>query len=70
MCPVRWSLKNQRTAQPLPVADILWRVGIGVCVIIAARTDKAMLFPLAERSAAMTALARIRRRHFLDRYAG
>jgi hypothetical protein len=70
MCPVRWSLKNQRTAQPLPIADILRRVGISVCVVGATWADKAMLFPLAERSAAMTALARIRRWHFLDRYTG
>ena len=36
MCPVRWSLKNQRTAQPMPIADIHGRVGISMCLIGAA----------------------------------
>jgi hypothetical protein len=36
MCPVPWSLKNQGTAQPLPIADIHARVGISVCMAVAA----------------------------------
>jgi len=66
MCPVRWSLKNQWTAPAVPVADILRCVGIGVCVVSAAWTEKCVLFPRAECAAMMTALARIGRRHLLN----
>ena len=56
MCPVRWSLKNQRTAQAVPIADILRCVGISVCMIVASWAEQRMLFSRAECPAAMTAL--------------
>jgi hypothetical protein len=65
MCPVRWNLKNQRTAPTMPIADILCRVGISMGMVVAARTEKAALLPGAQCPAAMAALARIRHRHFL-----
>jgi hypothetical protein len=68
MCPVRWNLKNQRTAQPLPVVDILRRVGISVCVIVAAGAHKAVALAGPKPATAMTALAGIRCRNFFDRH--
>jgi hypothetical protein len=70
MCPVRWSLKNQRTAQAVPIADILRCVGISVCMIVASWAEQRMFFSRAECPAAMTALAGVRRRHFLNRHTG
>src|SRR5919198_5361328 len=70
MCPVRWSLKNQRTAQPLPIADIHGRIGISVCVIGTARADKAVALSGAQRTAPMAAFAGIRCWDFLDRHTG
>jgi hypothetical protein len=70
MRPVRWSLKNQRTAPAVPVADILCRIGIGVCVITTARTDKAMPLACAQGATAMTTLAGIRRRDLLNHDTG
>src|SRR3989442_7619141 len=58
MYPVRWSLKNQRTAQAVPIADILRRVGIGVCVVVAAPAEERLLLPHAEGAAPMTTLER------------
>jgi hypothetical protein len=70
MCPVRWSLKNQRTAQAVPIADILRCVGISVCMIVASWAEQRMLFSRAECPAAVTARAGVRRRHFLNRHTG
>jgi hypothetical protein len=61
MCPVRWSLKNQRTAHAVPIADILRRVGISVCLVVTARAGKRIFLALAERTTAVTALTRIGR---------
>src|SRR3989442_10885241 len=68
LCPVRWSLKNQQTTQPVPVADIHSRVGISVCMIGASWTHKAMALACPQRTTAMTALAGVRRRYGLDRH--
>src|SRR5262245_33732970 len=70
MCPVHWSLKHQRTAQPLPVADILRRVGISVCVVVAAWANKAVSLAGPKSAAAMTTFAGIGRRHFFNRHTG
>ena len=68
MCPVHWSLKRQWTAQPLPVADILCRVGISVCVVVTTSASKAMRLAMPKSPAPMTALAGIRRRNLLNRH--
>ena len=68
MCPVRWSLKNQRTAQPLPIADIHRRIGISMCMIGAAGTGEAVSLSTPECPATVTTLARIGSRDMLDNY--
>lgn len=65
MCPVRWSLKNQRTAPAQPIADVLRGIGVGVCVIVAAVADKRMFLARTQRATAMTTFAGIGRWNFL-----
>src|SRR5262249_26140187 len=67
MCPVRWSLKNQRTAQPLPAADVLRRVGISMCVVVAAWASKAVVLAYPKSATPIAAFAGIGRRNLLDR---
>src|SRR5439155_23625429 len=70
MCPVRWSLKNQRTAQPMPIADIHGRVGISMCLIGAAWAAKSVACACPKSAAAMATLAGIGRRHVFDGHPG
>ena len=46
-----WSLKNQRTAPAVPIADILCRVGISVCVIVTASACKGVLLAIPKGTA-------------------
>src|SRR5262245_30718399 len=64
MCPVHWGFKNQRTAHAVPIVDILCRVGISVCLIVTASTDKGGLLAIPEGPTAMAALTRVGRRYF------
>ncbi len=65
MCPVRRSLKNQRTAPAQPIADMLRGIGIGVGMVGTAWTGKRLLLARAQRATAVTTLAGRGRRHVL-----
>jgi hypothetical protein len=70
ICPVRWSLKNQRTAPALPIANIHRGIGITVCVVATTGTYKGVLLAMPKGTAVMAAFARIGRRHLLDNDTG
>ena len=67
MCPVRWSLKNQRTAPAQPIADILRGIGIGVCMVVAALAGKRMFLARAQRATVVTTFTGVGSGHFLHR---
>src|SRR5262249_47973406 len=70
MCPVRWSLKNQRTAQAVPIANLLRCVAISVCMIVAPGAEHGIFFPRAESPAGRPVFPGVLRRHFLNRHTG
>ena len=70
MRPVHWSLKNQWTAPAEPIADILRRVGISVCVPATPRAPVCMLLARIQLPTAVAAFRGVGRRHLLNHDTG
>jgi len=69
MQPARWSMKNQRAAQPIPIPDIHRSIGIGVRLVSAPCADVGMFLTLVDRPAPMAGLAGVVRRYRIHRHA-
>jgi len=69
MQPARWSMKNQRAAQPIPIPDIHRSIGIGVRLVSAPPADVGMFLTLVDRPAPMAGLAGVVRRYRIHRHA-
>jgi len=69
MQPARWSIKNQRAAQPIPIPDIHRGIGIGVRLVSAPCADVGMFATFVDRPAMMAGLAGVVRTHRIHRHA-
>lgn len=70
MQPTRQILKIQWAAQPMPIADIHGRVGIGVRLVSATAADVGMFFTIIDRATVVAGLAGVVGANLVDGHTG